>query len=525
MRSASTVHRSLLWASTALLWVLTISGCSDSGHTQGCLAGARVCEGPIVLVCSPLTGGFVEEMKCPAGTSCHGGACLSARFQEGEFPTTDGDSDGGILDAGPEDNHEPADAANPHADAKPVDSRVVKDTEAADSTSIPTPDQDSTTSADSEVNPEDSGPKDGTGDGDLPSDNSTPGFLLYEQVSQFALKDDINRLAWAPSGKYAILIGTKGAVGHYSAETGMVTLLLSCGEQLADVVPWVGEDVFLIIGQVDDQGALWRLERVEDKWTTSKIGALTGLAVAMARDPDSARVAIASRGGQLINFLTLYDTPDGLSSAKGYNNPHVTGLMWGDPSLYGGIANVITADGFNGAGSKTWLLDTNDMISNNWSAGFGNPGRGQWRPNGSYGMFAGVSSNKVYVFFGTWTKATLPVGSAASPHTVAWRQDGKRALVVGRAIGSPLAATVVEHRPLANINYSANFIDQSIPNFDAAPYFGHGNMHLLDVAWRPNTLCDEGLIVGTDNGSSFNPTFGTVIRFYDSNDSACTSNP
>ena len=42
----------------------------------------------------------------------------------------------------------------------------------------------------------------------------------------------------------------------------------------------------------------------------------------------------------------------------------------------------------------------------------------------------------------------------------------------------------------------------------------------VDVAWRPGT-CDEGLIVGMDNGSSQSPTFGLAIRFYDSAQAAC----
>ena len=46
-------------------------------------------------------------------------------------------------------------------------------------------------------------------------------------------------------------------------------------------------------------------------------------------------------------------------------------------------------------------------------------------------------------------------------------------------------------------------------------------MHLLDVDWRPNVACDEGLIVGSDAGTSFEPSFGMAIRFHDSADPAC----
>ena len=37
----------------------------------------------------------------------------------------------------------------------------------------------------------------------------------------------------------------------------------------------------------------------------------------------------------------------------------------------------------------------------------------------------------------------------------------------------------------------------------------------------PGTACDEGLIVGADNGSSFDPTFGLVVRFFDEDDPDC----
>ena len=50
---------------------------------------------------------------------------------------------------------------------------------------------------------------------------------------------------------------------------------------------------------------------------------------------------------------------------------------------------------------------------------------------------------------------------------------------------------------------------------------GFDALELFDVAWRPGA-CDEGLIVGSDNGTSWSPTFGTIIRFYDADDPACS---
>ncbi len=47
------------------------------------------------------------------------------------------------------------------------------------------------------------------------------------------------------------------------------------------------------------------------------------------------------------------------------------------------------------------------------------------------------------------------------------------------------------------------------------------NTHLQGVDWRPGTACSEGLIVGSDNGTSWSPTFGLIIRFTDINDPDC----
>ena len=71
-----------------------------------------------------------------------------------------------------------------------------------------------------------------------------------------------------------------------------------------------------------------------------------------------------------------------------------------------------------------------------------------------------------------------------------------------------------------NTAIAADFSDVSIGNFNATPWFGTGNQYLLDVAFRPGT-CDEGLIVGMDNGSAGSPTFGLAVRFYDTSQTTC----
>jgi hypothetical protein len=161
-------------------------------------------------------------------------------------------------------------------------------------------------------------------------------------------------------------------------------------------------------------------------------------------------------------------------------------------------------------------------VGNNWSPGFGNPTGGAWQPNGTWGAFCGWSSDKLYVFDGAWSLLTLPgVNNGISPQSLAFRADGQRGLVVGRPSGNPLQGTVIEYRANGGgTPTAANFSNVSIQNYNLTPWFGSFNTYLMDVAWKPGS-CDEGLIVGMDNGTSTSPTFGVAIRFYDTGQSQC----
>ena len=99
-------------------------------------------------------------------------------------------------------------------------------------------------------------------------------------------------------------------------------------------------------------------------------------------------------------------------------------------------------------------------------------------------------------------------------------------MVVGRPIGPGLSATVVEYRAGYASGYnSAAWLKASIPDFNKTPWFANGNTYLHGADWRPVGGCDEGLIVAADTGASFSPTFGLLIRFYDSGDPACRPSP
>ena len=111
-----------------------------------------------------------------------------------------------------------------------------------------------------------------------------------------------------------------------------------------------------------------------------------------------------------------------------------------------------------------------------------------WQPNGLYGLLVGWTSNLVYEFDGSWHMTYLPVPNGAAPSGIAFRADGNRALIVGRAIGVNLAATVLDYQPGARAYDGTAWVDQSIPNFSTPPWSGNSNMTMLDVACPPRRL-------------------------------------
>ena len=230
-------------------------------------------------------------------------------------------------------------------------------------------------------------------------------------------------------------------------------------------------------------------------------------------------VAIAGRTSTATTtWIDLWTPTLGVVDTKAFfAGAGVTGVMWTDEAVYQGARALITAHGFNGADSRTWILDTDEVISNGWSPGFGNAGRAAFRPAGGFGIVVGASSSVFYAFSGLWASNSLPgVGSASTLQGVAWHPSGDRALLVGRATGSPLRATAFQLlQGASNLLDPADLIDASIDGFDQPPYNGTSSAYLRDADWRPASTCDEGLIVGADGSK------GWLIRFWDLDDDDC----
>ncbi len=361
-----------------------------------------------------------------------------------------------------------------------------------------------------------------------------PGLLLYERLGNLVAKDDLRRAVWHPSGKFALLLGTQGQVLRWDAGQASIAAVTTLGKDAVDLAADPAGAFFLVLGKNSAGAAqLWRgaADAAGQLVFAAQTATLTGEPAAVAAEPGGVRFVVATRQANPgITYLYLWQDGSGITKTKAFSSlVGISDLMWAGKGLPGlsGSQAIVTAHGVNGADSRTWVLDSGDVLANGWSPGFGNAGGAGWRPAGEFGVVTGWSSNLVYVFDGTWQSTYLPgVNNGASPQAIGWNGAGTRALVVGRATGSPMAATVFELRSgLASAYNAQDWVNQSIGGFDKAPWVGNFNTFLLDVAWRPGSGCDEGLIVGSDTGPSASPTYGLAIRFYDSDDSGCAPGP
>ncbi|MCO4763420.1 MAG: hypothetical protein KC502_18025 [Myxococcales bacterium] len=524
-------------SAAAALWVLlALTGCGTD-TSQSCAVGTTRCIGSVVWKCDVTGVNWVIERACsPLGLSCVSGVC-SATFR------ADGGGGGPAPDAGQPDTiasqdsgvTEPSDTSTPDT-VTPDAGQPDAGTPDAGQPDAGTPDTGQPDAGTPDTGTPDTGqPDTGSPDAGQPDsgvDPYKPGFLLYERVPNIIAKDDLFAVRWHPSGKWALILGRKGLVLRYDVP-GQLKKVVSLGKTVSAIEVAADGSFFLIIGtDKQDVGQIWRLN-VDGTGqlkpaVASKVS--LGIPVAIARSSQG-KWAIGSRTSKgSINYVFTWDPVTGLSAPKGFNAyGGLTDILWAEAKLpqFGNSEVLLTTHGYNGSAGKAWLLATGDIIDNGWKSSFGNAGRGAWRPGGSYGIVLGSSSNKVYAYNGAWTKTQLPnVGTAANPHSIAWKPDGTRALVVGRAIGPGLSGTVLELQAGHGKTYDPTaWVKASIPDFDKTPWFAKSNTHLLDADWRPGGGCDEGLIVASDTGTSWSPTFGILIRFYDSGDPACAPTP
>ena len=357
-------------------------------------------------------------------------------------------------------------------------------------------------------------------------DPSSYGFLQYAKVANLQFKDDFVDVAWRPDGSEALLITQAGTLVRYDPVTHELT-------QAADLkgtpsqVAWHPAGTFAYVaGRNADAPRLWRYEPGAGA-TVEPFLSTAGVRLASVSFHSDGRVLVSGYSeSPIISRLYVIAPPwDKVTAQQAWGGwPGISDAAFAakDPLVYDGAEFVLTSEGYNGANSHVWLTVQNSLLDSGWKAGFGNPGGIAWRPWGSLAVLVGTSSNVLYLFDqGTWDKVyTVDTGSNLS--ATAWNPDGTRLLILGRAFGNPLKGTVVEYRLFPGVGATSGiFVDQSIPGFGAAPYNANSNTYLRALAFRPGTDCEEGLVVGSDNGTSWSPTFGLVLRFEDAVDPAC----
>lgn len=357
------------------------------------------------------------------------------------------------------------------------------------------------------------------------------GALAYEKLPNLAFTDDFVDVAWRADGVEAWFVRANGGLVHYDPDTHVLTeVTLPAGLSVRRVVAVPFEPAVLLAGAVTSPATSARLYRyapVDGSFTELEAFRLDGFEwIAGAFSPDGKQfVAGGTKPGSTPgNSLRWSAVPFGgdTLSQTWLTWPGLSDLTWGQGAEYDGTAFVLTSEGWNGGGSHDWVVAGNTLLQNTWG-GYGNAGRGAWRPGGTCAVFAATSTtNGVYVDDdGVWSKASFP-SPFFSVLSVSWNAAGTRLLAVGRAGGGVnLVGSVYEYRPSGTGYAPGAWVNQTIADFDTSPWLANSNTVFHHAAWRPHSDCAEGLIAASDNGASWSPTFGLALRFHDTADPAC----
>lgn len=346
--------------------------------------------------------------------------------------------------------------------------------------------------------------------------------LVFEAVLNAWYKDDFVDVAWHPAGTYAVILNRAGAVVRYdpvAEPLQALALVGSTGKVTPTRVAFAPSgDAFVVGYDGEGMGHVFRVpnggETIEDLPEARKPSRF----VSIKFDPSGQTAMIVGQSSTYtVNHLCVFDPVlQTITLFKGYNaSAGVTDLTFVPPGILPAGLAALLVHGWNGKDAKLWYAISNEIVPTPGNiASFGNMGRASWRPGGLYGLVSGTSSNVVYIFNGTWDKASL-TDSGSGILDVAFRADGRRALLIGQPFGSPLTYHLIEHRPRGDQFAKSDFLAQHITNWGSKPFFADSNTRLLAVAFRPGVRCDEGLLVGQDPSPSWNPSFGIVVRFRD----------
>jgi len=368
---------------------------------------------------------------------------------------------------------------------------------------------------------------------DAGMDAGPPPFSTYSyrRIPVGGLRDAV-AVAFHPDGSYAIVLERTEAVHVYDwasdtatripLSSGGRTLYLDDLELAADgSAAWIvgyerdGSTDTGVVLELDD--ARWRAgdgAAAFSRLTVTATGErFTGIVRPRAPSggPAGERPIVLSQSGSSPYTARLreLDPETGVLSAPFAARATSAGcddLAFAD-NEYGGWG-IVLACGTNGADAPYY---TSIAGVPEWRAGpfsLGNVSRADGHPSGAYALIVNWSSQYLHrveggAFRPTGTSPALAHGIS----DVSFAPDGRLALIVGRAAGSPLRARVFEYRH--DLWSRAEIHDVSIEGFGGPPYSATSNTYLNDSAFRPG--CDAGLIVG--GHSSISGSTGYLIEF------------
>lgn len=327
--------------------------------------------------------------------------------------------------------------------------------------------------------------------------------------------------AWHPSGDHALILNVKDTVHRYDAATKALTQVASAGSTVTwKTVSYTPDGAkAVLLGNTTTEGRIYLWDEAAAQLTQLSADTFAGgtyESIAWKHDGSGEGRVLASRtvaGGSYNVFVWPFTAAGGRVTAQVFASSTGAGCQDLDYATDAfGLTAVAVTCGVNGV--ELFHLDGNEHFVQ-YTLNAGNTSRIAARPQGDYALAVGWSGQRVYRFEqGGWSTA---FGNPTFPgiYQVQFATDGKRALVIGQAGGSPVVGRVVEFRH--DVFTQAGMTDVSIPNFALAPYYADSSVTLNDAAWRPG--CDGGLLVGGSN--TVTSQKAVIIRFSVDNGAPC----
>ena len=353
-----------------------------------------------------------------------------------------------------------------------------------------------------------------------------PGIYVYERlpIGGFTRGEAVE---FHPGGDYFVILESYNVV-HIVRWSDRRVLRIDLDPPGSDVIAWrdilfdpsgdfamllgsrYGDGVYTgVVYRLDD--AAWRAWMQDDE-STPVIAAYPNATapaafVAIKRPWDGGPPVILGKGGSSSNKIAYLYTFDPLAgtvsspfAARSGGIVGCDGFAFCDNEFGGPGIFIVCGDGGAETMYYTEIGGVGEWRDNPGNNNLGNTSHTAAHTGGDYALVISWSGRAVYRFeagsLNSYSDA--PRFSTLGIWGVTFQQQGQRALIYGRAGGSPLQGTVLEYRHdeywCNGLTYQCGLTEVSIPNFGAAPWNATSNGYLYDAAFRPG--CDGGVMVG-----------------------------